>query len=613
MMLRVKALCRYEGIGEKKRDLYDHDLVLDRPSHSSPVPLETESFVQVGSITVLMYVVNAAKFSSLSHLFFLLKLFSAMSSVMMKPDVTMQEWNAMFPDFTTIEGSCLFIKKLIAVSLSAITYIRGIFPEKAYGERNLYGLRLKLLTEDCEMKAVTKFIDLIRGCYDAVEKKYLQQLSIGICQNKENRNEVIEAYNLVFSYKNEECSITCQSRTNTFSPKLTDPTVEASLLMLKNITAINDILGEMPKTAYLSLKLLYYDNVTPSDYEPPGFEPSTQPKFSFPVKTMNIALGKIDTEVHGYKFLLKTTLNKQLLLQNTSEDPLLLPASQTSTNAEEVVHDDISKDELFGSQKSTQESLNNAKLFENIKTVTALRCPCKSKMARDEDIIICVSCERLQHKVCYGILEPEHIPEVFYCVDCIIYNTDGYLFSDTVYTYQGKERQEFCATRRALVWCLKLKTIKTTILEKLLGYNKTMANIVIEKLDFEGFIKQISGTENYLVERFNISNYGLQNYFHNTNDKMTEKNLKLEPNQESSFASGCQSQSLKLPSNYAPEITNLESSIKKVKTLSLSNKSPEQRNIPNGRKRKVSSKILSNDESDESLPTQKRPRTKRRR
>ncbi|PRD21638.1 UNVERIFIED_CONTAM: HORMA domain-containing protein 1 [Trichonephila clavipes] len=404
-----------------------------------------------------------------------------------------------------------------------------------------------------------------------------------------------------------------QSRTNTFSPKLTDPTVEASLLMLKNITAINDILGEMPKTAYLSLKLLYYDNVTPSDYEPPGFEPSTQPKFSFPVKTMNIALGKIDTEVHGYKFLLKTTLNKQLLLQNTSEDPLLLPASQTSTNAEEVVHDDISKDELFGSQKSTQESLNNAKLFENIKTVTALRCPCKSKMARDEDIIICVSCERLQHKVCYGILEPEHIPEVFYCVDCIIYNTDGYLFSDTVYTYQGKERQEFCATRRALVWCLKLKTIKTTILEKLLGYNKTMANIVIEKLDFEGFIKQISGTENYLVERFNISNYGLQNYFHNTNDKMTEKNLKLEPNQESSFASGCQSQSLKLPSNYAPEITNLESSIKKVKTLSLSNKSPEQRNIPNGRKRKVSSKILSNDESDESLPTQKRPRTKRRR
>ncbi|KAF8786737.1 HORMA domain-containing protein 1 [Argiope bruennichi] len=193
------------------------------------------------------------------------------------------KWKTIFPDFITLEGSCLFIKKLIAVSLSAVTYIRGIFPEKAYGERNLYGLRLKLLTEDSGMKSVTKFINLIRGCYDAVEKKY----------------EVIEAYNLVFSYKDDECSVTYQNKTNSFSPKLTDPTVEASLLMLKNISVINNILGELPKNAYLSLKLLYYDDVTPDDYEPPGFEPSTHAKFSFPTKTMNIALGKVNTKIHG--------------------------------------------------------------------------------------------------------------------------------------------------------------------------------------------------------------------------------------------------------------------------------------------------------------------------
>ncbi|GFU50030.1 HORMA domain-containing protein 1 [Nephila pilipes] len=539
-----------------------------------------------------------------------------MSSVMMmKPDVTMQEWNAIFPDFTTLEGSCLFIKKLIAVSLSAITFIRGIFPDKAYGERNLYGLRLKLLTEDCGIKSVSKFIDLIRGCYDAVEKKYLQQLSIGICQNKENRNEVIEAYNLVFSYKNDECSITCQNRTNTFSPKLTDPTVEASLLMLKNISAVNDILGEMPKNAYLSLKLLYYDDVTPKDYEPPGFEPSTQAKFSFPTKTMNIALGKIDTEIHGYRCLLKTTLSKQLQLHNTSEDPLLLPASQTSTNAEEIIHGDISKDELFGSQQSTQGSLNNSKLFENIKTVTALRCPCKSKLARDEDIIICVSCERLQHKICYGILEPDDIPEIFYCVDCIIYATDGNSLWDMVYTYEGKDRQEFCATRKALALCLELKTIRASNLEKLLGYDKAMANIVIEKLDFEGFIKQIPGTEKYQVERLNISSYGLQNYFskdNEKNDRITDENLKQESNQKPPFTSVCRSQSPRFKFKNVPEITNLESPIKKVKTLSLCNKSPEQTNIPKARKRKVSSKVLSNDESEESLPTPKRPRTKKK-
>ncbi|GIX80420.1 HORMA domain-containing protein 1 [Caerostris extrusa] len=98
----------------------------------------------------------------------------------------------------------------------------------------------------------------------------LQELSIGICINKENYNEVIEAYKLLFCYKDDECSVTCQNKTKTFSPKLTDPTVTASLLMLKNITSLNSVLGNLPKNVHLCLKLLYYDDVTPEDYEPPG-------------------------------------------------------------------------------------------------------------------------------------------------------------------------------------------------------------------------------------------------------------------------------------------------------------------------------------------------------
>ncbi|KAF8786739.1 HORMA domain-containing protein 2 [Argiope bruennichi] len=94
-------------------------------------------------------------------------------STMTVQEATMQEWKTQFSEFATLEGSCLFIKKLIAVSLSSITYIRGIFPETVYGERTLGGLRIKLLTEDCGNKAVMKFINTIRSCYDAVEKKYI--------------------------------------------------------------------------------------------------------------------------------------------------------------------------------------------------------------------------------------------------------------------------------------------------------------------------------------------------------------------------------------------------------------------------------------------------------
>ncbi|GBM29138.1 HORMA domain-containing protein 1 [Araneus ventricosus] len=527
------------------------------------------------------------------------------AQMMMTP---MQEWKTIFPDFITLEGSCLFIKKLIAVSLSAVTYIRGIFPEKAYGERNLYGLRLKLLTEDSGMKSVSKFINLIRGCYDAVEKKYLQQLSIGICLDKENRNEVIEAYNLVFSYKDDECSVTYQNKTSSFSPKLTDPTVEASLLMLKNITAISNILGELPKNAYLSLKLLYYDDVTPDQYEPPGFEPSTHAKFSFPTKTMNIALGKVNTKVHGFKFLLKTTVNKQPLSQTNTEDPLSVLQDSLMLNMDDATQDDKSKEELFGSEHLTDESPLR-KMLNSSKVNPALKCPCKSKLATSYDTIICVSCEQLQHKVCYGILKPDDMPEIFYCVDCMIFNTDGSSLRDIVHTYQGKERQELCTFRRALALCLTLKTVTNSDFQRLLGYSKAATIALIQKLEFEDLVTQIPGTEKYEVQKSQITNYGLQKYFpanHEENGRKFEEDSKHDSsrNRYESYSPDI--------SSFIPNTDSLETSIKKVKALSLSNKSPNQGNIPNQRKRKVSSKVLSNDESEETCSSQKKPRTKKK-
>ncbi|KAG8179591.1 hypothetical protein JTE90_001833, partial [Oedothorax gibbosus] len=246
----------------------------------------------------------------------------------------MQEWKTLFPktDFTTIEGSTLFIKKMIAVSMSSITYMRRIFPEHAYGEKKLGGLRLKILNEHCGIRAVTKFIDLLRGCYDAVEKKYLHQISVGVCLNPENRNEVVEAYRLEFCYTDNECSITCHNKTKTFSPKPNDPVVKASLQMLQNIYTVSELLGDLPKCPYITLKLLYYDDVTPPDYEPPGFEPSAEVRFSFPEKCLNVDMGRVDTDHHGFKLLLKSSVRKMNSSQQAMEDPLLA-SSQTSNKS----------------------------------------------------------------------------------------------------------------------------------------------------------------------------------------------------------------------------------------------------------------------------------------
>ncbi|GBL89765.1 HORMA domain-containing protein 1 [Araneus ventricosus] len=513
-------------------------------------------------------------------------------STMTVQEGTMQEWKTLFPEFATLEGSCMFIKKLIAVSLSSITYIRGIFPEKAYGERTLGGLRVKLLTEDCGIKAVTKFIDAIRSCYDAVEKKYLQQLSIGICTNRENYNEVIEAYNLVFKYKDDECSVTCNNKMKTFSPKLSDPTVKATFLMLKNITAVSNILKKLPESVYLSLKLLYYDEVTPENYEPPGFEASLEPKFSFPQKTMNISLGKIDTDRQGYKFLLKTTYNKQ----NDAEDPL------KSTDPDK-------KAPFINADEQTVIKLSRLpekeKLCEETKMSASMKCPCKCKLVEEHDVIACTNCKQLQHKTCYGFLKPNENPSIFYCVDCATY--EDYPLADVIYTHQGKECQEFCLTRRAVSLCLNQNYFTKLNLEKLLGCSKTMANTVIKKLVAQDFIELQINTDKYSLNKSNID-FALQKYFPSTeNEELMDEDPKLETNSlplSTSLLTPNKGPSLPLD-----DVTMIESSVKKVRDLNLHDRSPAKSST--SQKRKASSEIVNLDDSVDIFQSQKRLRARR--
>lgn len=52
----------------------------------------------------------------------------------------MLQWAQVFPTEQLSETkSALFVKKLLAISVSNITYLRAIFPEHAFGDRALEG------------------------------------------------------------------------------------------------------------------------------------------------------------------------------------------------------------------------------------------------------------------------------------------------------------------------------------------------------------------------------------------------------------------------------------------------------------------------------------------
>ncbi|ELT87711.1 hypothetical protein CAPTEDRAFT_126018, partial [Capitella teleta] len=71
--------------------------------------------------------------------------------------------------------SALFVKKLLAVAVSNIAYIRAIFPEHAFGDRSLEDLSLKILRADSTCGGATTVVKWMKGCFDAIDKKYVSQ------------------------------------------------------------------------------------------------------------------------------------------------------------------------------------------------------------------------------------------------------------------------------------------------------------------------------------------------------------------------------------------------------------------------------------------------------
>jgi len=69
-----------------------------------------------------------------------------------------------------------FVKKLVALGISNVTYLRAVFPEEAYVDRQLEGIRLKILRDDGTCPAAAQVIVWLKSAFDAVSKKYVSRV-----------------------------------------------------------------------------------------------------------------------------------------------------------------------------------------------------------------------------------------------------------------------------------------------------------------------------------------------------------------------------------------------------------------------------------------------------
>ncbi|XP_032451301.1 HORMA domain-containing protein 2 isoform X5 [Lynx canadensis] len=179
-----------------------------------------------------------------------------------------------FPSQITNEhASLIMVKKLFATSISCITYLRGLFPESSYGERHLDDLSLKILREDKKCPGSLHIIKWIQGCFDALEKRYLHMAVLTLYTNPKEPEKVTEIYQFKFKYTKEGATMDFDSSSTSFESGTNSEDVKkASVLLIRKLYILMQNLGPLPNDVILTMKLHYYNAVTPHDYQPPGFK-----------------------------------------------------------------------------------------------------------------------------------------------------------------------------------------------------------------------------------------------------------------------------------------------------------------------------------------------------
>ncbi|KAL7986746.1 hypothetical protein Chor_013029 [Crotalus horridus] len=226
---------------------------------------------------------------------------------------------ALFPSrIASEQESLVLVKRLLAVSISCISYLRGLFPESSYGTCYLEDICLKILREDKSCQGSLQIVKWIQGCFDALEKNYLHMAVLAIYTNPKEPERLTEFYQFKFKYsKNGPQMDFASSQVSFHNGTTSDEIKKASILLIRKLYILMQHLGPLPNDITLTMKLFYYKDgaipvapnftpasfaVTPIDYQPHGFkEGDSSDGLLFDGDPVNLKVGSVSTGFHVLK------------------------------------------------------------------------------------------------------------------------------------------------------------------------------------------------------------------------------------------------------------------------------------------------------------------------
>ncbi|XP_034510107.1 HORMA domain-containing protein 1 isoform X4 [Ailuropoda melanoleuca] len=173
------------------------------------------------------------------------------------------------------------------------------------------------------------------GCYDALQKKYLRMVVLAVYTNPEDPQAISECYQFKFKYTNNGPIMDFISKNQSSESSMSSAdTKKASILLIRKIYILMQNLGPLPNDVCLTMKLFYYDEVTPPDYQPPGFKDGDCEGVIFEGEPMYLNVGEVPTPFHTFK--VKVTTERERM---ENIDSAILSPKQLKTPLQTILVD----------------------------------------------------------------------------------------------------------------------------------------------------------------------------------------------------------------------------------------------------------------------------------
>ena len=234
------------------------------------------------------------------------------------------------------QQSLTLMRNMMRLYLSNVCHGRGLFPESDFERRDVCQLEGVPSLGHREGPVTAEAMRLLswmeKGVFDALKLRYLDQCVL-VVSDDEAAERVREAWVLKMQWTTDADGNSVprmafgreghERYLQQGGERVTKEAVrDVSQHLMRSLHTLLSGLPPLPKATWLSMKLLYREDVTPDDYEPEGFVPAADDKsglLSFCSQPVELAVGPpVDT---GHQ-VLSTLLY--------SADPQLVDDGQTT-------------------------------------------------------------------------------------------------------------------------------------------------------------------------------------------------------------------------------------------------------------------------------------------